>query len=119
VQTGVPAILRRYRRFGRAHYPCLAAGAFWLAETATVVTGGRAMTVPVHELLGSGTLGVTVWALLHHYLGERRLRPGERIVTEEEFAAVEAAMARAVAECYASKPDEPERAPLRSVPGGA
>jgi hypothetical protein len=101
----------------RRHYPCAIAAGMWCGEVATIVTGGACMAIPWHELLGAATLGVTVWALLRHYLGERP-DPGMRMISDVEFAAAEEAMARAVAECYASQP-EPDRQRLRSVPRGA
>jgi hypothetical protein len=97
---------------GRSHYPSVIAGGFWLADIVTC-----RIPAGMHELLGSATVIVSVWYLLSRTERRRAPQPGERIVTEQEFAAVEQAMARAVAACYAGEP-EGRRAPLRSVPGG-
>jgi hypothetical protein len=95
----------------RRHYPCAIAAGMWCGEVVTIVTGGRCIAIPLHELLGALTVAVTTWALLHHYKGHVRLRPGDRVYGPEEVAEIERVMLAAIR----AGSNEPGRRSLRSA----
>lgn len=86
MRSGTPPV-RQIPALARHHYPWLIAAASWAAETITILA--CRIPVPVHELLGDATVCITIWALIRHYLGGRRLHPGEHAFTEADLAELE------------------------------
>jgi hypothetical protein len=70
--------------------PWLIAGLLWVAG---IWTSMHAIGPDAHGLIDCAALIATFWAITRHYSGPR-LRPGERIVSDEEFFRMEQAMAR-------------------------
>jgi len=68
-------------------------GAMWAAS---IWTCFLRVSSPVHGVLDSAATAVTVCAYLYARRGSPRLKPGERIVSDAEYHATEAALTRAI-----------------------
>jgi hypothetical protein len=67
----------------RDHYAWTLAAAAWALNLATVWL--RHPPAQPCRVLATATVSTTVWALLRHYTGRPALRPGEVVVTDDDF----------------------------------